>query len=61
MTIGKDTQELVEKFEKLIPANKANALSIMRATFAAQENTRKAMESARKASSEEKVHGKPAA
>jgi len=60
MTIGNDTQELVEKFEKLIPANKANALSIMRATFAAQENTKKAMESAGRASAE-KTRGKPAA
>ena len=56
MDLSKDKQELVDKFEKLIPANRANALSLMRVALVAQENTLKeAREQA------EKAMGKPAA
>jgi len=41
--MGKDEKELVEKFRKLTPENKANALSNMRCTLAAQINTMKSM------------------
>ena len=55
-----DVQELVEKYRRLIPANKANALSNLRVALAAQENTKKAMEAERRLEAE-KAMGKPAA
>ena len=40
---SKDEKELVDKYRKLTPENKANALSNLRVALAAQENTRKGM------------------
>ena len=51
-----DKQELVDNFEKLMPANKANALSLMRMALEVQENT---LNEARERA--EKAEGSPAA
>jgi len=59
MDMGNDVQELIEKFQKLIPENKISALSTLRVALVAQENTRKAMESER--SRKEGAHEQPAA
>ena len=59
--VNKDEQELLEDFRGLSPINKSHLLSLAHATRASQESTMKAMESARRATGEEKDRGKPAA
>ena len=46
--MSNEEKELVEKFRKLIPENKFNALSNLRVALAAQENTKKAISEEKK-------------
>ncbi|MDR1506548.1 MAG: hypothetical protein LBI67_05545 [Treponema sp.] len=41
--MNKEEKEPLEKYRRLTPENRANALSNLRVALAAQENTRKAM------------------